>query len=804
MTQRIMIVEDERVVALDLKMSLRTLGYDVVGIASQAERAVQEVGRLQPDLVLMDIHLDQGSDGTVAAALIQERWRLPVIYLTAYADEDTLTRAERSLPYGYLVKPFQLRELGATVRMALARRTVERQLEQTEERLRLAIDSAALGVLEWETSSDTLVVAGHMERLLGSKPSRFREGHEAFMQRIHEDDRAGVLDDIATGHAVDRTVRMHFANGQSGWAELHAGSYPTAEQSGERLIGVLRDVTERFLADETLRQGQVVFESSVAGIVVLDAAGLITAVNPAFTRMTGHVADAVKGREPAELLVARRRHEHPAMELRADDSDYWQGEACYLKANGEVFVAWQQHCVVRDTQGVATRYVLILNDFSALRKAQSELNYLAYHDPLTGLGNRRLLDESLQTEIAVARSTGRPLALLFIDLDGFKLINDTLGHVCGDAELKAVAERLLLCARPNDIVARFGGDEFVVLLPNPGSLQRQQTVAEQILREIRRPTHVAGEDISISASIGIAWFPDHGEDPAALIKASDSAMYEAKLSGRNCAVTFHPQMAMRARERLSIEQGLRRALEQELLELHYQPVVDLNDGALLGVEALLRWTDPDLGSVPPHRFIPIAEESAMINRLGDWVIRTACRQMAAWQAAGQQVPRVAVNVSGRQFAQPDFVDKLKSALADHGVRGERLMIEVTESVLQQMDKSRQILLAIKAIGVSVAIDDFGAGFSALGLLKHLPIDVLKIDRSLIADLPDSTSDIAIVGAIVAMAASLGVKVTAEGIETTSQRDLLRLMGAACGQGFLFGAATHAAAVASWSGPAATD
>jgi diguanylate cyclase (GGDEF)-like protein/PAS domain S-box-containing protein len=728
MTQRIMIVEDERVVALDLKMSLQTLGYEVVGIASQAERAVRDADRLQPDLVLMDIHLDHGSDGTAAALAMRQRWRLPIVFLTAYADEATLSRAERSLPYGYLVKPFQLRELGATVRMALARRTIERQLENAEERLRLAIEVAALGVFEWETTTDDMMVAGHMERLLGGRPRCFSGGQDSFMHCIHEDDRAAVLEDLQRSHATSRTVRMHYANGKSGWGELHASEYATSSAGGQRLIGVLRDVTRRHLNDEKLRQAEVVFDSSVEGIVILDGAARIVTVNPAFTRMTGYPTEAVVGRDPADLQVARRRHEQASGDQPDDRADGWQGEVTYLKANGELFVAWQQHCTVRDAQGDVRHYVLILNDFSALRKAQGELNYLAYHDALTGLGNRRMLDECLQAEIALARSTGRQLALLFIDLDGFKLINDTLGHGEGDAQLRHVAARLRESVRQQDIVARFGGDEFVVLLPNLGAHDDIEAIADKILREIRRPTCVSGEDISISASIGIALFPAHGDDAASLIKASDSAMYEAKILGRNCALNFKPAMSMRARERLSIEQGLRRALDQNLLELHYQPVVQLADGALAGVEALLRWEDAELGPVSPQRFIPIAEEGALINRLGDWVIRTACRQIAAWQQAGLPVPRVAVNVSGRQFSQPDFVIKLKAALVDHAVPAGALAIEVTESVLQQMDASRQILTALRALDVQIAIDDFGAGFSALGLLKHLPIDVLKIAR----------------------------------------------------------------------------
>ncbi|MGE3775239.1 MAG: diguanylate cyclase, partial [Gammaproteobacteria bacterium] len=537
MNQRIMIVEDERVVALDLKLSLESLGYDVVGIASEASTAIEEVARLRPDLVLMDIHLDGGSDGTVAAAAIRERWQLPVVFLTAYADEDTLARAEQSLPYGYLVKPFQLRELSATVRMALARHVVERRLAHTEERLRLAIDAASLGVFECEEGSDTVVVDGRAEWLIGQERPGHAVARDAFWGRLDEADRVAVERDLDAGQSTSRTVRMRFANRETGWADLLARLYDTPED-GTRLVGVLRDVTKRQLADEKLRQAQVVFDSSVQGLLVLDAAGRIVSANPAFARMTGYDRESVLGREPGEFLVTRRRHDRD--DDGRPDPEQWQGEAAYLRADGQIFLAWQQHCIVRDAVDTITHYVLILNDFSALRRMQGELNFLAYHDALTGLGNRRMLDERLQTELDAARRAERRLALLFIDLDGFKLINDTLGHVHGDTELKAIAERLGRCLRANDVLARFGGDEFVVIVPDVGSLATVDTFAEHMLREIRRPLYVGGQEISISASIGIALFPDHGDDASALIKASDSAMYEAKLSGRNCALHFHP------------------------------------------------------------------------------------------------------------------------------------------------------------------------------------------------------------------------------------------------------------------------
>ena len=796
MNQRIMIVEDERVVALDLKLSLESLGYDVVGIASQADAAVDEVARLRPDLVLMDIHLDGGSDGTVAAAAIRQRWNLPVVFLTAYADEATLARAERSLPYGYLVKPFQLRELSATVRMALARHVVERQLANTEQRLRLAIDAAALGVFECEPGSDSIFVDGRTEWLIEQAPAGQIVSRDAFWGRMEASDWAAIERDLDAEQVVNRTVRMRFANRETGWADLLARLYASPDV-GARIVGVLRDVTTRQQADEKLRQAQVVFDSSVQGLLVLDAGGRIISANPAFAQMTGYARDAVVGREPDEFLVNRRRNDDEAQAPGTPDTDRWQGEAAYLRADGQVFLAWQQHCVVRDPTGLITNYVLILNDFSALRRMQGELNYLAYHDALTGLGNRRMLDERLATELEIARRTERRLALLFIDLDGFKLINDTLGHVHGDNELKAVAERLGFCIRPTDVLARFGGDEFVVIAPDIGRHDAVDRLAERILREIRRPLLVAGQEISISASIGIAIFPAHGSDASSLIKASDSAMYEAKLSGRNCALHFHPRMAERARERLGIEQGLRRALDRGVLEVHYQPIVELASGRVVSVEALLRWRDPELGAISPNRFIPVAEESALINEIGEWVLGTACAQIAAWRGAGLVPAAVAVNVSARQLAERDFVRKVQAILSVHAIRPGELTVEITESVLQQIDASRQALLALRALGVRIAIDDFGAGFSSLGLLKHLPIDALKIDRTLIADLPDSASDVAIIGAIISMARSLGVTITAEGIETERQRELLHQMDCDYGQGWLFGAADTASALVDW-------
>nr|WP_237671936.1 EAL domain-containing protein [Aeromonas caviae] len=404
---------------------------------------------------------------------------------------------------------------------------------------------------------------------------------------------------------------------------------------------------------------------------------------------------------------------------------------------------------------------------------QARLQHLSYHDPLTDLGNRHLLQERLAMEIATARLNRHALALLFIDLDSFKLINDNLGHNAGDQLLKLSADRIRHCLHTGDVAIRLGADEFLVLLPGIGEPQELVGLIERLQHRLHDPADIAQERVRLSASIGISLYPEHGQTPDSLISAADNAMHEAKRRGRNGYLFHSPDMTAQTRERMLLEQGLLKAIEQQEFRLLYQPMTDLADGHRSGLEALIRWQHPSLGMISPDRFIPVAEECGLIEPLGEWVMRTACRQGQQWLAEGLAVPRLSVNVSVREMRSHDYVERVTAILAETGFPAERLEIEVTESIIQSVDHSLRLFTRLKALGVQIAIDDFGTGFSSLSLLRSLPIDRIKIDRAFVQALPDDKHSRELCRTIVQLASSLGMAVTAEGIETQPQRQFLQ-------------------------------
>lgn len=796
MSARIQVVEDERIIALDLRHRLEGLGYQVSATAARGEDAVRQAQADPPDLVLMDIHIEGELDGIEAASRIQRERQVPVVYLTAYAEDETLARARASRPYGYLVKPCGTRELHATIQMALARRHAELEVERSEERLRLALEVAALGVWEWNAEQRAFYTGGHLERILGGAPEPLDGGIAAVLARLHSDDREAAEAALRHERAVSGVFRFRRGEGEHRWVELHARAYP--EDGGEvtRLIGVIRDVTERRTLEDRLQQAGVVFETTAEAILITGTDQRIQSVNPAFTSLTGYAADEVVGKTIEQVVHARRHSNGFYTRLARTTDGHWQGEITVRRKDASVFTAFEHVNAVRDATGALIHYVVAFSDITAIRRAEAQLDYLAHHDPLTGLPNRTLFNDRLELELERARRGGAGCALLFIDLDGFKTINDTLGHMAGDQLLQALAGRIRGALRRSDTAARLGGDEFVVIMPEMLHPEDAVRLARKLLDVLCTPVEVAGETVAVTASIGISLFPEDGADRHALVKAADTAMYEAKFSGRNRYSFYTSELARRTAERMAIEQGLRRALDKGGLEIHYQPMVTVAEGRLVGVEALLRWRHPGEGLVDSSRFIPVAEESSLIERLGSWALEEACRQAADWLKAGAPPLRIAVNVSARQIAGGGFEETVAAALRQSGLPPHLLELEITESTLQSVDKSLRLVEALHGLGVGVAIDDFGTGYSSLSLLKHLPIDRLKIDRSFIDDVPQDANDVAIVEAILALSRTLGLKVTAEGVETAEQLAVLRRLQCHECQGFLFSRPLPAAAMRS--------
>ncbi|SCK15922.1 EAL domain-containing protein [Vogesella sp. LIG4] len=783
MSHRIQIVEDERIVALDLKECIRSLGFEVVDISASGERAIARARELRPDLTLMDIHLDGEMSGTEAAAVLRQELDIPVVFLTAYAEENTLKAAEESAPYGYLLKPFELRELNATLRMAFSCRAAEAETRDQHRRLQMAIDTAKLGIWEWDDQQSTFFSQGHLQQLTGIHPGTLRDNAPSFMRLLAKNDRDKLLTMLQQRGQVEMVASMQRPDGEAAWVELNAKQFQGQNQGQTKLVGVLRDVTERVQMEEKLRQASAVFHTTAEGIAIVSPQRTIQIVNPAFLRMTGYGFAEVMGQDIDELLHERRHSGEFYLQLAEQINGLWNGEILCRRNGGELFPVWEHICAVHDEYQQLSHFIIACSDISGIHNAQRELNHMAFHDALTGLGNRHLLQEQLEVELDRALCHQQPLGLVFIDLDGFKLVNDSLGHAAGDRLLQIVAARIKETIRRGDLATRFGGDEFFIVCPGSGENECIQ-LANRLINRLEEPILLTDEPVVISCSIGIALFPHNGQEIDKLLRAADSAMYEAKIQGKRRWCLFNDGMADKVRLRMQTEQHLRQAVRRQSFELHYQPLVTLGDDALAGFEALVRWRDGEQ-LIMPDQFIPVAEECGLIHDIGEWVLRSACTQACEWQERYQLPLRVAVNVSARQFAAPDFVRRVGLILLETGLYPHLLELEVTESTLQIMEDSQRVLGELKALGVSIAIDDFGTGYSSMALLKHLTIDRLKIDRSFVKDTPEAVRDCAICRAIVTLAHSLMLSITAEGVETAEQANFLSKIGCDTAQGYLF-------------------
>ncbi|MBI3562041.1 MAG: EAL domain-containing protein [Gammaproteobacteria bacterium] len=787
-TTHVLIVEDERIVALDLKTRLQTLGYVVDATLARGEQAVEYVSIKPPNIILMDIHLEGTMDGIEAAKCIFEQHKLPVVFLTAYAEDETLLRACHSMPFGYLVKPCDTREIHATLQIALTRRKSELAVEHSEERLRLAIDAASLGIWEWNSRNDRFITGGHIDTILGGDSKTIGESFQKFIARLHHEDRDTAKNAFTNAVQQDlplfETFRYQRPDGTTGWIEVYAKAYHGAAGDDSRLIGVIKDISERRILEQGLQQARVVFDTTAEGIYIMDANHEIISVNPAFTHLTGYTLEDLSHQNTIAVLYARRFNKHYYLHMLGQDSDHWQGETYRQRKNTSIFPAWESISLVRNHEQQISHYIVSFSDITTIRLAEEQLNHLAHHDQLTGLPNRVLFNDRLDQSLAQNSRQHTRCAVLFIDLDDFKTINDTLGHTSGDSLLQIVAERLKLLMPEGDTAARLGGDEFIVVMNTIYQPEDAARLARSILDQFRMPIEIGIEQVAVSCSIGISVYPDDGIDRHWLLKAADTAMYSAKATGRNRYAFYTQTMALHAAERMSIEQGLKRALEQSRLKIYYQPIISLKTGAIVAMEALLRWPDEQRGYISPERFIPIAEDSGTIEALGRWILYNACAQWAAQLRTTTPAVRLCVNISAKQLVRDQLESVIKDTLCKTRFPAHLLELEITESAILVLKDGADILRKLKTLGVSLAIDDFGVGFSSLNVLKHLPVDRLKIDKSFIHDLLKDPKDLAIVETICTLSGALGLKVTAEGVETQAKSDLLRQLGCNEAQGFL--------------------
>lgn len=560
----------------------------------------------------------------------------------------------------------------------------------------------------------------------------------------------------------------------------------------EGVLGVGRDISQQRRAEKDLRMAATVFEHSTSAILITDPAGYIVQANEAFSRVSGYEVAQVLDQLPNMLTVDEQQEAHLRYVLKQlHQHNTWEGEVWLKRRSGEHYPAWVGITAVLDDEGDLASYVCFFSDISERKASEQRIHRLAYYDALTHLPNRTLFQDRLHTALQTAQRQKSWVVLMFLDLDRFKPINDSLGHAAGDRMLKEMATRLLACVDEDDTVARMGGDEFTLLLQLRTSrevaLNRAIHVAEQILASLVKPFVLEGREFFVTASIGIALSPQDGDELSQLMKNADTAMYHAKERGKNNFQFYQADMNASALERLELESDLRHALEQNEFVLYYQPQFSGDGKRLTGAEALLRWRHPRRGLVPPGDFIPVLEELGLVVDAGDWVIREACRQLKAWHHANVRVPKVSVNISARQFSDGQLGTRIATILQEIGLPPACLELELTESILmREVSEAMQILAGLKRLGLSIAVDDFGTGYSSLNYLKQFPIDVLKIDQTFVDGLPSGEQDAQIARAIIAMAHSLNLAVIAEGVETQEQLDFLREHGCDEVQGYLFG------------------
>ncbi|QSI78395.1 sensor domain-containing protein [Niveibacterium microcysteis] len=673
------------------------------------------------------------------------------------------------------------------------RKNAELALRQSERRLARVIEGSDQGFWEWNLQTGEFSVSPRFETMLGYAPGEMKLDPANWPAYVDPDDLRLAHESIRRhtegaipAHEVE--LRMLTKSGAWHWV-LTCGRVVERDAAGNptMMSGTHTDIHQKKQAELALRQAAAVYENTQEGVLITDADGHIVSVNRAFTAMTGYTLDEVLGMTAS--ILKSGRHDavfFAAMWAEIAATGRWQGELWNRRKNGEIYPQLTSISAVRDGRGHVSRYVGVLTDISAIKASEERLEFLAHHDPLTNLPNRLTLFSRIERAMKVAKREGHSTALLMLDLDRFKDVNDSFGHLVGDSLLQRVAEGLRCRLREVDTLSRLGGDEFTILLEKLHRPDDASRVAEDILDTLRTPwTLPGGSQLRVSASIGIAHYPGSAVSPEELLQQADAAMYRAKREGRGRYHYFSQDLTHAARARLELESALRSAIENGELRAYFQPQIDIRSGHLVGAEALVRWHKNGDRVIAPDAFIPLAEETGLIVPLGEWMLREACHQASSWPARRGNPLGVAVNVAAAQIRRADFADMVLGILAGSGLPPERLELELTESSLQgEEDAGLAQLARLRDAGVRIAIDDFGTGYSSLAYLKRLPLDVLKIDRSFVEHVVNRRDDREIVTAIVQIGRTLGFKVIAEGVETQAQLDILDGLACDLYQGYL--------------------
>ncbi|HEU4707903.1 MAG TPA: EAL domain-containing protein [Methylophilaceae bacterium] len=672
------------------------------------------------------------------------------------------------------------------------RKQAEAELAQSQQDYRELVESVQAIMWRAIPGGAFTFVSQEAEALLGYPLAEWTESPTFWMDIIHPDDRGWVVEYCLTesaklkSHVFD--YRLIASDGRIVWVQDIVKVIPNSSRTRpQELVGVMLDITARKEAEAGLKLSRQVFDNTAEGILITDAYFNVLEVNQAYLNITGYNREEVIGEKPVVMstgLHNQQYYDELWQTLREEGK--WVGEIWSRRKNGESYPEWLSISAVTDSKKIVQNYVAVFTDITQRKQSEERLQFLANHDALTHLPNRMLLQERIEQGLLRARRSHGKLAVLFIDLDRFKVINDTLGHQAGDMLLQEAARRLKECLRVSDTVARQGGDEFVVLVEDFADTQYLTAVARKIMGVLAQPFILLSQELYISASIGISVYPEDGVDLFSLLKNADVAMYRAKEGGKNTFQFYAAESNVHSLERLTLENSLRRALERKEFVLHYQAKLNLRTGKIIGAEALLRWQHPELGLIKPAEFISLAEETGLIIPVGAWVLEEACREAYRWQKVAGHSLRVGVNLSARQFREDGLHQTIANALAHSGLTADCLELEITESmIMQNAERATGLLQHFRELGTHVLIDDFGTGYSSLGYLKHFPIDSLKIDRSFVRDIPQDSDDMAITQAIIALARSLNLRVVAEGVENVEQLKYLREQGCDLMQGYIF-------------------
>ncbi len=696
--------------------------------------------------------------------------------------DDELTQLQSALVYSYA----RIEALNANLEQRVARRT--RALKRSEARYRLLAEHASDIIAMHRLDGRILYVSPSCERVLGYTQAQLRKldwlamMHPADVGRVRT-----VMADLAANRLSESllTYRLLGRHGEYVWMESQAVLVQAQEPA--TVLTITRDIQRRVETEAHLRLLTKVFSHSSEGIMITDENGTILEVNQSFVDITQYSREEAQG-QAASLIYAGTQALGGQTSLwqQISAQERWEGEVSSRRKDGRPYPQWLAISQVRDADGQVSHYIGIFTDITERKQQQAQIAQLAYYDQLTGLPNRTLLMDRIEQMLTRARRSQQRCGLLFIDLDHFKAINDSLGHDMGDRLLQGVAQRLQGSVRQQDTVARLGGDEFIIALEELHEVQDAVRVAEEVLAALDEPIMLDGKPVRAAPSIGIAIYPDDGQSRTDLLRAADSAMYQAKASGRHCMHRYSPHLAESDRRRITMEEELRKGLASDQFSVVLQPQFDMHSGLMVGAEALLRWQSPILGRIPPLEFIPCAEQSGQIQALGDFILQRICTLQARWQALGLQRVPVFLNLSTLEFLQPDLLTRIQGYLQRFDLPGSALGIEIREQTLLKSSPAMlQVLDELRREGVQVVVDDFGTGCISLSNLRFYPVDTLKIDRSFVEALTVVPQDMAIARTIVELAKGLKLTIIAEGVESSEQEAALLEMGCLIGQGYLY-------------------